>query len=78
MYQYTYIVHIIYIILYIYIYIIYIYYIVHIYYVSIYIYRIAREKPVLVQNSEFHAMQSSAKHIHIYIYSICLADDCIA
>ena len=29
----------------------------------IYIYRITREKPVLVQNSESHAMQSSAKHV---------------
>ena len=32
-------------------------------YLFIYIYRITRKKPVLVQNSEFHAMQSSAKHV---------------
>ena len=52
-----------------------------IYCIYIYIYRITREKPVLVQKSEFHAMQSSAKHVLINMYllmSTCLADDCIA
>ena len=32
-------------------------------YIFIYIDRLTREKPVLVQNSESHAMQSSAKHV---------------